>query len=292
VSWQGPYVPEKDRALFVISYGVTIADSPQEAAEILEQYRTGVAIRPNDVTGELPFCKFSDRAIEWPGRIHFVRSNVVGGVSVHHLEERRAPKWARELARMLGLRIGEALAGRSDPVGAIPISRSELRLKLHQAFTYKRLGETLWGDEATYVAIQNGKHLPRLLPAKQIAERDFLVPLRALLIVLDPPSCEGLPFKEIHVLGQEITFGLRGKKWLLHGGSSLAFNLTDQSFCALSYPIEVMSGRTIVPVSLAESLMSAQFKWEHHKEAEALWDGKQRLVPLARIELAAKQIDE
>lgn len=193
----------------------------------------------------------------------FIRGNVVGDVHIAHTA---GPDRAMlvDLARRLAKKIDAVLAGNPEQVPALPLAANELRLSFRKAWENRNLGNRLWGDEGTSIAVQRGVGLPRELPAKQMAPKDYMVPLRHLVVLLAPKE-------RVEVTTDQARVRLMGKMLVFKRGASQVE--MDGETVQLSHPIQFKEGYALVALSFVEKALDQRIVWEKLGE-----------MPLARIE--------
>ena len=268
-SWCGPPTGERRTSQYGIDIGVEIAESLQEAVEIVERQRRNISGVLGEVSGQPPFASFSDRV--WYGsggigaRLLFIRGNVVGDVCIV-IAHTAGPDQAMlvDLARRLGKKIDAALAGNPEPVPVLPLAACELRIDSSEAWENRNLGQRLWGDEGTSIAVQRGVGLPRELPAKKVTPEDYMVPLRHLVALLAPKE-------RVEVTTDQARVRLMGKMLVFKRGASQVE--MDEETVQLSHPVEFKGKHVLVPLSLVEKALDRHIMWEKLGE-----------IPLARIE--------
>jgi len=256
--WYGPPTGQPGTlkaAHWSVSVEVAIRRSPQEAVEDVGWLRKDVATPPPEVSGQQPFASFSDRA--WYGigpysaRLIFVRRNVLADMHMAH-KEGLDPAMFFAVARLLGRKIDAALAGRPEAVPVLPPSAEDMGVGLEGAWEAKTVGARVWRKQATTVALQTGKGLPRALPAKQIARKDFTVPLGHLAAAL---SAKG----KVKVGSKQARATLAGKAMVLSKGKAEA-RYGDRTV-RLSRPVEFRAGQVLVPLSLIEKALGQRITW-------------------------------
>jgi hypothetical protein len=255
--WFGPPTGQPETlktAEYTIDIRLTIAGSPQEALRGISRLLKGDAVPPKEVSGE-PFASFSDRA--WfrfdgrGGRLLFVRGNVRAGVYMSR-KDGLDPNLLLGLAALLARKIDAALAGKPEAVPVLPPSAGDMGVDLEGAWEAKTLGARLWKKQSTTVALQTGKGLPRALPAKQIARKDFTVPLGHLAAALGAKG-------KVKVGSQQARATLAGKAMVLSKGSAEA-RYGDRTV-RLSRPVEFRGGQVLVPLSLVEKALGKRIVW-------------------------------
>jgi hypothetical protein len=267
--WYGPPTGEEGTlktAHYSVKVQVGIKRSPQHAVEAVGWRMKAVATPPVEVSGQQPFAVFSDRAWcgigPYGGRVIFVRGNVVADIGMGH-KEGLEPGMLLGLAALLGRKIDAALAGKPELLPVLPPSAEDMGVGLEGAWEAKTLGARVWKKQATTVALQTGKGLPRALPAKQIAPRDFTVPLGHLTAALGAKG-------KVKVGSQQARATLAGKAMVVSKGSAEA-RYGDRTV-RLSRPVEFRAGQVLVPLSLIEKALGQRITW-----------GKKGAMILARL---------
>ena len=257
---------------YSIRISIAITESPEEAADLaIAHIKSAAGIIP-EITGSGELDSFADRV--WTSEkqppinsksITFVRHNAVCSF---HMSCRRYGLDKNdylELAELISRKIDAALAGKPEPVPILPLAADyELGGDVESAFKKRTLGSRLWGNESINIALRDENRIPRLIPAKQTADGDYLVTLRYLRAVLGSNTkATRKKDNDLVVYGAEIN----------HMGKSLVFTINSSEMKAgektiqLNHPVEFRENEIIVPLkSVVQEGLGKNISWEKRGE--------------------------
>lgn len=258
-SWSGPFGKKRG----VIHITIAIANSPEEAIQAVLEQAHSYAVTILEVTGDQAVIAFSDRA--WGAsskmtdpcrgaRVIFIRGNVIGDISMDHRGGFH-PRLLFDLAARLGRKIDAARAGRPEQATVLPLAADG---ELHfDAWKMNNLGARLWGKNSTTIAIYDNNGIPRSLPAKRMADGDYLVPLRHIAAILGPRE-------RAKIIGDKAKTTLFGKELAFERGKSEI--TVDQSSKKLNRTVQFVDLEVLVPLkSLVSNVLGKHITWEKRK---------------------------
>jgi len=256
--WAGPPTG-KPGCLKSSHYNVIVAlaimNSPEEAADAAARQASSCQMIIPEITGDESVRSFTDRAWyscnpNFCGSLIFTRGNAIGDVHVTH-KDGIDPRTLFDLAVRLSRKIDAASAGRPFPVPVLPPSLDDTKQSLEEAWAAKGFTGSL-GKQRTTIALQNGKALPKLLPAKQVAKRDYLVPLSHLACILGAKAKPSVSERKAMVT-------LAGNRVVFTKGESRV--QVGKRIVRLSRPVEFKSGQVFVPLSFVEKAFGSRIAW-------------------------------
>jgi hypothetical protein len=217
---------------------------------------------PIEVSGETPYSAFSDRAFVWrewggkrlAGTIRFVRANVRVTVSVR-VKGGSGYDDMLAIAGLVGKKIDLAAAGKPPPVPFMPgITADIAGYDRDRLRSYEDFGRRAWGDGGMNTAISDKNGIPRLFPAKRVGDNDYLVPLTLVarfLRVWKAPRWDESGGRPATKLNGRLLVFVNGSKRVSVDG------ITHEA----AFPISIVDGRVVAPLSLIEFALEKRFAW-------------------------------
>lgn len=254
--WSGPPTGNpgcEKTADFNVEIAFAIAGSPEEAVEVAKREVVNVATIIPEVTGDNSLVPFADRAWYCETRIVFTRANVVGAVHMFRKGGFDA-HLLLSLATRLGHKIDTAVAGRPEPAPVLPPSAADMKVDLEGAWKAKALGAQLGRRESTKLALQHRNGLATALPAKQVASREYLVPLVYLGGILGTDT-------GMKVGTQRATASIAGKAMVLERGKAQV--RCGRRTVQLSHAVQFTGDGVLVPLSsFVQQVLGQRIAWK------------------------------
>jgi len=277
--WSGRHIDNGSDKLSTsesnIKISAAITDSPEAAADIAYNVANSYSIPLKEVTNDEYISTFADRA--WGvssndtnfclgARLLYIRGNLICDISLSRLNYFE-PRLLFDLVSILNRKIDAALAGKPEPVPILPLAATYgLGGNVNSAFKMRSLGSRLWGNESINIALRDENGIPRLIPAKQTADGDYLVTLRHLVAVIGIGSITSADIKkdnDLVVYGAE--FNHMGKSFDLSINSS-EMKAGDETI-QLNHPVEFRENEIIVPLkSVVQEGLGKNISWEKRGE--------------------------
>ncbi len=270
--WYGPLTgPGGDvmeSAEYEIYISTTIADSSEEAVYIAEKQANSYSIKQEEIVDDEIISEYTDRAWGFsPKNMQPRRGMGIiytrGPVLVHLFMGNKKlcnPSHLVELLACVSRKIDAALAGKPEPIPILPLAADqELHVSIENAFRMRGLGSHLWGKESKNIALYDVNGIPRSLPAGQLNNGDYLVPLRHLGAIIGPLTRPTMKYDEYHkVYGFEIT--LMGKL-LEFTNYSKKIKIGDRTI-EMDQPIASKGGEIMVPLKfIVQEGLGKKISW-------------------------------
>ena len=183
--WCGKPLPNSERPSALIRITINCIPSVDDAKRMANSSLDSVAIPPDEVTGKAPYNTFSDLAWSSPNRLLFIRKNVLCDIYTSIKDEAARKKQLLSIAVNIGKRIDALADDKPIPAESLPVFANELHIGLYQAWSDRDLGESLWGEKKSSLAIIVNQGIQRKIPAKRISAAEYLVPLSYIAALLD-----------------------------------------------------------------------------------------------------------
>lgn len=240
-----------------------IANSPEDAIDIASEEAQSYATSLKKVVDDENISEFADHAwgissahvgASQGARIIFTRGSVICDISADN-KNGISSQLFLNFAAMISRKIDAALAGKPEPIPILPLTYQELQVDIDGAFGMRSIGAYLWGKDSKNIALYDVNGVARSLPAKQLSNGDYLVPLRHAGAILGP---DGILEKRNELPEMKIT--MMGKTMVFYQNKSEI--LVNDKEVKLSRPIEFRGGEVLVPLtSLVQKALGKKISW-------------------------------